>query len=81
MSHKARRRPSWKKNRDGWTLVLLNEEDDSHLDSIFFKKGNIWIKRLVRKYGRDAVQHALQEVLIGHARDIVESNRKCVERA
>lgn len=72
MASKARRRPSWKSNRNGWTLVLLNEEDDSLIESVFIKRGNIQIKNMVKKYGRAYVEYALREVLVGKAKDIIE---------
>lgn len=79
MANKARRRPSWKNKRDGWTLVLLNEEDDSLFESVFLKKGNKQIKNMIKRYGRSYVEYSLREVLVGRARDIIERReRTCV---
>lgn len=72
MAGKARRRPSWKSKRDGWTLVLLNEEDDSLIESVFLKKGNSYIRTMIKRYGRDYVEYALREILVGRANDIIE---------
>jgi len=72
MAGKARRRPSWKVKRDGWTLVLLDEKDDSNLESIFMKTGSKQIKRLIQRYGRDYIENKLSEIIIGNFKDIIE---------
>ena len=72
MAGKARRRPSWKVKRDGWTLVLLNEEDDSLIESFFLKTGSSYIRTAVKRYGKKQVEIALREFLVGKATDIIE---------
>ena len=52
MSKKARRRPSWKKkDTSSWEIILLNEEDDSLIETIRLPYMGHLGKKIISKYG------------------------------
>jgi len=74
MSHKARRRPSWKayrKTEDAFVLHILNEEDGTHLETIRVPGLGHFGRHLIREYGQAGAEAHLRQFFIDLAEKIV----------
>jgi hypothetical protein len=75
MSRKARRRPSWKSYRktpDELVIRLLNEEDDSLIETIRIAKLGHFGRNLIRAYGQAGAEEYLRQVLIDESNRILD---------
>lgn len=71
MSNKARRRPSWKKTYDksAFTIVLLNEEDDSVWETVRVPYMGYWGKKLIAEHGVAGAEKYIRQILIDAANE------------
>jgi hypothetical protein len=74
MSHKARRRPSWKadKNQQVFYIHLLNEEDDTLWERVCLKgRAAKNFNRLIAIYGEEETSKMAVQMLINAANDVL----------
>jgi len=63
MSHKARRRPSWKKGPTPFYLELIDEKTGELMEKIKIKEGANLLRELIRKVGPIEAEKHLREEL------------------
>lgn len=69
MSHKARRRPSWKfkNNNRPFSIVIIEEDTDVYLDTVTITNGYL-IRKMIRDRGKENAMSLLREAFINIAK-------------
>ena len=63
MSGKARRRPSWRKPKNFY-LILINEETDEVFQRIKVKHGAHIFTKLIKRFGQEEAENKLRQAFI-----------------